>query len=133
MVFEGNQRLAIKRTATKQTIEGSRRIQMADAASGKWMIEVAGTTAAFACPAGQTLLKAMIAAGRSVIQVGCRSGGCGVCRVRVAGGRYASQKMTRSRISEADEAAGIVLACRIVPETDLVVEPLPIAQRGAAA
>lgn len=97
------------------------------------MIEVADAKAAFTCPVGQTLLKAMIAARQSGIPVGCRSGGCGVCRVRVTVGRYASQKMTRSRISEADEAAGIVLACRIVPETDLVVEPLPVAERGAAA
>jgi ferredoxin len=106
---------------------------MAEVGSGKWMIEVAGADDAFACPAGQTLLAAMIASRQSGITVGCRNGGCGVCRVRVATGHYESQKMTRSRISEEDEANGIVLACRIVPASNLAVEPLPLTLRGAMA
>lgn len=106
---------------------------MAEAVSDKWVIEMADASAAFDCPDGQTLLKAMIAAGKTCITVGCRSGGCGVCRVRITHGHYHSQKMTRSRISEADEAAGIVLACRILPKSSLAVEPLPISMRGAVA
>ena len=87
---------------------------------------MAGSDKPFACRAGQTLLTAMIAAGRSGIKVGCRNGGCGVCRVRITAGSYASQKMTRSRISEEDEANGIVLACRIIPASNLTFEPLPL-------
>lgn len=93
----------------------------------------AGSDQPFACRHGQSLLTAMIAAGQSGIKVGCRNGGCGVCRVRVLAGSYASEKMTRSRISEADEAQGIVLACRIMPGTDLTFEPLPLKSAGAAA
>ena len=86
----------------------------------------AGGEPPFACQPGQALLTAMIAARRTTIKVGCRNGGCGVCRVRIVAGRYASQKMTRSRISEEDEAQGIGLACRVLPESHLVFEPLPL-------
>ena len=106
---------------------------MAQAGSDKWAIAIAGGEAEFACTAEQSLLTAMIAARQSAIKVGCRSGGCGVCRVRVLEGRYQSQKMTRSCISEADEAEGIVLACRILPQSNLRVEPLPLTTRGAMA
>jgi ferredoxin len=106
---------------------------MAEAGSDKWTIAIAGGVAEFACTGGQSLLSAMIAARHSAIKVGCRSGGCGVCRVRVIAGRYQSQKMTRSRISQADEAEGIVLACRILPQSNLTVEPLPLPASGAMA
>lgn len=94
-----------------------------------WSAAVAGEEASFACPAGQTLLSAMIDARKSAIKVGCRNGGCGVCRVRITRGWYHSQKMSRSRISESDEAAGIVLACRVIPTSDVCFEPLPISPK----
>ena len=94
---------------------------------------LAGNDRAFGCRPGQSLLTAMIEAGHGSIKVGCRSGGCGVCRVQVTTGTYDSQKMTRSRISEADEAEGIVLACRILPSSNLTFEPLPLKPAGAGA
>lgn len=59
------------------------------------------------------------------IAIGCRSGGCGVCRIRVLKGEFLTQPMSRQRISLDDEAAGVVLACRIIPRSDMVVEPNP--------
>lgn len=56
------------------------------------------------------------------IQVGCRGGGCGVCRVRVVSGEYRVGRMSRAHVSEADEAAGYALACRLYPLSDLVLE-----------
>ena len=104
---------------------------MAEAMADKWTVEMEGGADAFACRSDQNLLAAMISARRTGIKVGCRNGGCGVCRVHVTRGRYDSQKMTRSRISEADEAAGIVLACRISPLSDIAFAPLPIASAKA--
>lgn len=75
---------------------------------------------------GVPLLQAMIAAGVSPVQVGCRGGGCGVCRVRVIDGSYTALAMSRSRISAADEDAGVVLACRIIPQSDMSLQPLPL-------
>lgn len=104
---------------------------MVGAATPQWSVAIDGEEGTFACRSDQNLLAAMIGARRTSIRVGCRAGGCGVCRVQVTRGAFASQKMTRSRISEADEAAGIVLSCRVMPQSDLVLVPLPL--KGGAA
>lgn len=68
------------------------------------------------------VLHEMIRGGKNPIDVGCRGGGCGVCRVRVVEGAYTTRRMSRKHISEADESEGYALACRVIPSTDLVVE-----------
>jgi len=40
----------------------------------------------------------------------------------VLSGTYRTRKMSRAHVSEADERAGIVLACRLIPESDLAVK-----------
>lgn len=91
----------------------------------KWTADVVGGDGGFFCNGEEHLLQAMIRAGRTSIKVGCRNGGCGICRVRIAKGSYTSRKMTRAKISDQDEEQGIVLACRIYPQSDLIVEPMP--------
>jgi ferredoxin len=59
------------------------------------------------------------------VTVGCRNGGCGVCRVRVLSGRVRAEKMSARHISPADREAGYALACRIYPESDLVIAAAP--------
>ena len=76
----------------------------------------------FICSEGERVLLAMERCGSSDIGVGCRGGGCGICRVRVVSGDYVTGKMSRSRITEQDEAAGLVLACRLYPRSDLILE-----------
>ena len=41
------------------------------------------------------------------LPVGCRRGGCGVCRVRVLEGDYRSDPMSRTHVSVEDEAGGL--------------------------
>lgn len=65
------------------------------------------------------VLRAMEMLGRKGIPVGCRGGGCGVCKVRVVEGRYHTRKMSRACISEEEEACGVVLACRLFADSDL--------------
>jgi ferredoxin len=103
---------------------------MTNVKQDSWSVEVAGGDKVFHCSEDQSLLNAMISAGRCGIKVGCRNGGCGICRVRITDGRYSSKKMTRSRISEGDEAEGIVLACRVFPSSDISLEPLPLRAKG---
>jgi len=79
----------------------------------------------------QTVLQSMIQAGQSAIAVGCRGGGCGVCRIQVLSGTYRAAPMNRSRISQDDETNGIVLACRIIAESNLTINPLPLNQSKA--
>lgn len=73
----------------------------------------------FACDGQESLLRAMEALGRRGIPVGCRGGGCGVCKVRVTDGAYHTRKMSRACLSTAEEEAGVVLACRVFADSDL--------------
>ena len=76
----------------------------------------------FRCPEGESVLRAMEQLNRRGIPVGCRGGGCGVCKVKVTHGRYAVQKQSRAHVSHEDEAAGYVLACKLLPQTDLALQ-----------
>ena len=81
----------------------------------------------FEVGAGQRVLHEMIRCNVRALPVGCRGGGCGVCRVRVVEGAYLVQRMSRKHVSSDDVERGVVLACRIVPVTDLVLELAPVA------
>lgn len=78
----------------------------------------------FVCAAGENILKAMERLNRKGIPVGCRGGGCGVCKVRINAGRYSTKKMSREHVSVNEEAAGIGLACRLLPASDLALQVL---------
>lgn len=70
---------------------------------------------------GKPLLMALEAAGSKAVPAGCRGGGCGICRVQILSGDYEVKKMSRAHVSENDEKKGIVLACRTIPQGDLVL------------
>jgi ferredoxin len=70
------------------------------------------------------------------LPVGCRRGGCGVCRMRVLAGDYRSDLMSRSHVSTEDEASGVVLACCIYPRSDLSLRletPVVVKEKGERA
>ena len=75
----------------------------------------------FDCGADESVLHAHARSGQRGIPVGCRGGGCGVCKVEVLEGAYASLPMSRAHVSEADEQSQRVLACRIRPRSALVL------------
>ena len=76
----------------------------------------------FFCKEGQNVLLAMERLGYKGIPVGCRGGGCGICRVQILGdGKFRTKKMSRAHISADDEAKGICLACKLIPESDLKI------------
>lgn len=85
-------------------------------------VRIADTGETFECREDEPLLTALARVGRSAVRVGCRRGGCGVCKIRVLEGRYVTGKMSRAHVNASEERAGWVLACRAFPETDLVVE-----------
>lgn len=86
-------------------------------------ITIEGNEQAYLSHAGQSVLDAMV--GRtSAIEIGCRSGGCGVCRVEVLSGSFTRGVMSTEQISAECRSKGYVLACRIYPETDLHVRPI---------
>ncbi len=50
-------------------------------------------------------------------------GGCGVCRVRVWSGQFRSKAMSKAHINEEDLRQGVVLACRVFPQSDMEISP----------
>ena len=91
----------------------------------KFIIVIEDTGEKFACSPERNVLKAMEQLGRKGIPVGCRGGGCGVCRVQVLGdGRYRTGKMSREQVPVQDEELGICLACKLFPAGDLRLKVL---------
>ncbi len=74
------------------------------------------------CPDDDNVLRAMEVLGRKGIPVGCRGGGCGVCKVQVTDGAYRTRKMIRACLRSDEEAAGVLLACKLLPDSDLSVK-----------
>lgn len=73
---------------------------------------------------GAPLLRAMELEGCRTIAVGCRGGGCGVCKVRILSGDYKCGRMSRQHIANGEQEQGFVLACRVIPQSDLEIERL---------
>ena len=78
----------------------------------------------FHCYTGNSLLEGMQRLARKGIPVGCRGGGCGICRVQVLSGDYHCKKMSHEHVSECEQSEGIGLACRLYPKSDLEVKVL---------
>ncbi len=78
---------------------------------------------------GQNLLAAFEkSAVDTGVDIGCRGGGCGVCKIRILSGSYRKRVMSKAHISPQDLANGIVLACRVFPESDMEIAPEPPVQ-----
>jgi len=86
-----------------------------------FQITVEETGESFPCNEKKHLLAGMLQLGKKGIPVGCRSGGCGVCKVKVLAGQYTTKKMSRDHVTEEEESQGIVLACRVFPQSDVVL------------
>ena len=85
--------------------------------------------ASYDCREDESLLAGMHRLDRRGIPVGCRGGGCGVCKVRILDGQYSKAVMSRAHVSSAEESEGCVLACRVFPGSDLRLRVLGKMQR----
>lgn len=77
------------------------------------------TGESYRCAQNESLLAGMERLGKRGIPVGCRGGGCGVCKVEVTAGSFTRRVMSREHVSVEDEAAGRLLACRVYPTSDI--------------
>lgn len=93
-------------------------------------IEILDSGERYACSAAQTLLGAMHQLGRRGIPLGCRSGGCGVCKVELLSGEVETGRMSRAHVSSEEQARGIVLACRACPRSAVQLRVLGHMQRA---
>ena len=71
---------------------------------------------------GETLLRALARAGLRY-RVGCKRGGCGICKVHLLGGEVSYERpIAQSVLSDDERIAGVSLSCRAVPLTNVVIE-----------
>ncbi|MCP4596530.1 2Fe-2S iron-sulfur cluster-binding protein [Neptuniibacter sp.] len=87
----------------------------------QYNIKVINRDSSFTCRSGDTLLRSMEQNQQHPIAVGCRGGGCGVCKVQILSGSYTAKVMSKAHISDAEKAEGYALACRVFPSSDLEV------------
>jgi ferredoxin len=84
-----------------------------------YTVTITDTGESYRCTDTRSVLEGMEALGKKGIPVGCRGGGCGVCKVHILSGSFSKRVMSREHVSEAEEASGVVLACRVKPTSDL--------------
>lgn len=72
--------------------------------------------------ADETLLGALGRAGLRY-RVGCRRGGCGICKVQLLLGEVRYERpIAASVLTDDEQIEGICLSCRAVPITNIVIE-----------
>lgn len=85
----------------------------------KFDVLIEDTGEHYPCSDARSLLEGMVALGRKGIPLGCRNGGCGVCKVEILSGEFVSRVMSRAHVSAEEEHQGRVLACRVRPASDI--------------
>lgn len=94
------------------------------AAGAVHRVLITDTSEVVTCSSGQNVLAGMEQLGRKGIPVGCRGGGCGVCKVRVLTGEYDTGRMSRAYVSQEEQGDGVALACKLYPKSDLELQVL---------
>lgn len=89
-----------------------------------YTVVIEETGESFRCSPQESLLVGMERLGKKGIPVGCRGGGCGVCKVEITEGTFQKRVMSREYVSVEDEAACRVLACRVKPTSDIRLKVL---------
>lgn len=70
----------------------------------------------------ETILNASIRQAGGIF-VGCKGGGCGMCKIKVVTGNTVDGISSKSVLPNEDYAHGYRLACQSKPTTDMVIEP----------
>ena len=89
-----------------------------------------GASTSFPCRPDQSVLQAMADVGGGWVTIGCRGGGCGVCRVNVLAGDYDTGTMSAAQVGAEDRVMGIALACQVFPRSDLTLRALGLRNAG---
>lgn len=88
-------------------------------------VTIAPTGETFLNDPHHSILESMYRLGKRGIPVGCRSGGCSVCKVEVVEGEWRQcRPMSREYVSDEDLRAGRVLACCVTPTRKMTLRVL---------
>lgn len=84
----------------------------------------------FSVTPGEVVLEAGIRQGIG-LPYGCKDGACGSCKCRMVSGQVVHGAHQEKALSPQEETDGMVLTCRAVPQTDLVLESRQVTELGA--
>ncbi|RUP78441.1 ferredoxin [Alteromonas sp. KS69] len=79
----------------------------------------------FVCREDEYVLHAMQRNKKECIKLGCKGGGCGVCRINIISGSAEYGRMSKLHVTEKELKSGYALACRVKPKSDLIFECAP--------
>lgn len=84
----------------------------------------------FTTETAETILTAAIRSGVG-LPYGCKDGACGSCKSKKLAGTVVHGPHQSKALSADEEAAGYVLTCCAVPQTDVVLESRQVTEAGA--
>ena len=87
----------------------------------RYSITIEQTGESYLCSEEESLLCGMERLGKRGIPVGCRGGGCGVCKIEVTSGCFHARAMSRAHVNVDEEERGRVLACCVKPASNMVL------------
>ena len=90
----------------------------------RFKIEIVNRNISFDCDEDENIIKGLEQSVGRDMMVGCRQGGCGICRIKIISGEYKINPMNCNHVSKEDQQNGIVLACRTIPLSDMKLEYL---------
>ncbi|HQR27733.1 MAG TPA: 2Fe-2S iron-sulfur cluster-binding protein [Nocardioides sp.] len=71
---------------------------------------------------GEPVLAGLFRCGYTVRQVGCRRGGCGICKIELTAGEVTYEKVVAESVLTAQEQTqGTCLTCRAIPVGDITL------------
>lgn len=85
----------------------------------KYPIHIEGIDTVFYCDEKDSILTGLLKSSSKGIQVGCRGGGCGVCKIRIDSGHYVAGTMSVGHVSAEQREQGEALACKVYPRGEI--------------
>lgn len=84
-----------------------------------FQVKIEGSARTFTCQENEPLLIAMERQGYAKVPIGCRKGGCGICKIRVTNGVFETGKMSIKHVSTEEKEGNFSLACKTFPRSNL--------------
>lgn len=100
------------------------------ATAGPFQITVQPSGRAFSVDGGEAILQAAIRQGIG-LPYGCKDGACGSCKCKKLEGTVVHGVHQTKALPPDEEAAGYILTCCAVPQTDLVLESRQVTDESA--
>jgi CDP-4-dehydro-6-deoxyglucose reductase len=100
------------------------------AATGPFQITVQPSGRAFSVDGGEAILQAAIRQGIG-LPYGCKDGACGSCKCKKLEGTVVHGVHQSKALPPDEEAAGYILTCCAVPQTDVVLESRQVTDESA--